>query len=158
MTKTILVPIDFSVASLNTLKIALEPYTEEPIEVILMYSEYLDDSITELLFHTSHKTVSNLITPDFKDALEIIINRFDGKIKCLHIEIFHGHNQNALRTFLEANRVDKIYIPRNYQLKTPKKAFSPIPLIRESNYHIIEVNIETDFELTIQEQILSLFN
>lgn len=158
MTKTILVPTDFSVASLNTLKLALEPYSEDPIEVILMYSEYLDDSITELLFYTPNKTISNHITPAFKEALEIIKNRFEGKIKHISIELFHGYNKNAIKTFLEANHVDEIYIPSNYQLKTSKKAFSPIPLLRKSNYNVIEVNIETDFELPIQEQFLSLFN
>ncbi len=158
MSKTILVPIDFRVASLNTLKIALEPYSEEPIKVILMYAESLDDSITELLFYRSPKSISANITPEFKDALEIIMNRFEGKLQQISIEVFHGYNQSALSTFLESNKVDEIYVPKNYQLKTPKKAFNPIPLLRKSNYALNEVMIENDFELTLQEQFFSLFN
>lgn len=158
MTKTILVPIDFRVASLNTLKLALEPYSEDPIEVILMYSEYLDDSITELLFYTPNKTVANNITPAFREALEIIRNRFEGKIKYISIELFHGHNKNAIKTFLEANKVDEIYIAKNYQLKMSKRAFDPTPLLKKSSYKIIEVNINNDIEQTEHEQLIALFN
>ncbi len=158
MTKTILVPIDFRVASLNTLKLALEPYSEDPIEVILMYSEYLDDSITELLFYTPNKTVANHITPAFKEALEIIKNRFEGKIKHISIELFHGYNKNAIKTFLEANKVDEIYLAKNYQLRTSKRAFDPTSLLKKSSYKIIEVNINNDIEQTEHEQLIALFN
>jgi len=51
MPKTILIPIDFRVASLNTLKYALERSSGSPHRVILIYAEYLEDSITELLFY-----------------------------------------------------------------------------------------------------------
>ncbi len=158
MKKTILIPIDFRVASLNTLKLALEPYSEDTIEVILLHAEYLNDSITELLFYTPKKIVSSYMTNEFKEALEIIRNRFEGKIKYINIELFHGYNTNAMRNFLEANHVDEIYIAKNYQLKQTKNAFDPTPLLKKSNYNVIEVTIEHDFEKAPYEHLISLFN
>ena len=158
MKKTILIPIDFRVASLNTLKLALEPYSEDVIEVILLYAEYLGDSITELLFYTPKKIVSTHITPEFKEALEIIRNRFEGKLKYINIELFHGYTTSAMKNFLEANAVDEIYIAKNYQLKESKNSFDPTPFLKKSHYKVIEVSIENDFDRTEHEQLVALFN
>jgi hypothetical protein len=139
MAKTILIPIDFRTESLHTLKIALEAHTIEPTKIVLMYAESLGDSITELLFYTPGKSITNLTTPEFTEALEIIKNRFEGMITSISIKAFHGLNTNALKSFCEANNIDAIYIPKTYKLKTPKRAFNPIPLLRKLNLSVIEI-------------------
>ena len=68
MVKNILVPIDFQVASLNTMKLALEDREDCEVRVILMYSEFLTDSISDLLFYSPHKIIDAKLTPEFKEA------------------------------------------------------------------------------------------
>jgi hypothetical protein len=66
MPKRILIPIDFSVESLNTLKRALDGLGDTHVEVILMYAEYLSDSITELLFYSPDDKRKELVTPIYQ--------------------------------------------------------------------------------------------
>lgn len=51
MKKRILVPIDFQVESLNTLKLALKQHADNEVIVHLVYGELLDESITRMLFY-----------------------------------------------------------------------------------------------------------
>ena len=72
MLKNILIPTDFKIESLNTLKYCLEERKHEKSSVILMYSAYNSDSITELLFYNPAKIVEGLVSTNFKDAINII--------------------------------------------------------------------------------------
>jgi hypothetical protein len=47
----ILIPTDFSENSLNQLDTFIQNYEGEGFECVLMFSDFLDDSITELLFY-----------------------------------------------------------------------------------------------------------
>ncbi|HQA59356.1 MAG TPA: hypothetical protein PK033_15990, partial [Acetivibrio sp.] len=74
--KNILIPIDFTIESLNTLKFALEENKNEQLTVVLMYATHLSDSITELLFYSQYKIIQKLINQPFKDAINIINNTY----------------------------------------------------------------------------------
>lgn len=156
MPKKILIPIDFKVESLNTLKIALNEIEEE-VEVVLMYSEYLSDSITELLFYSPDEKRKSLNTPDFGESLSILKNRFESTLIKVDIEFFHGFNAKAFKNFAEGKKVDCIYIPKNYKLQLSKNGFDPIPLIQKSKLTFQEVECQksTDFSLN---DISNLFN
>jgi hypothetical protein len=140
MPKTILIPIDFRVASLNTLKYALERSSGGPNRVILIYAEYLEDSITELLFYRPESKIASKISPEFRDALEVLRNRFEFQIVDLDIKLFHNRSRRGLRRFIENHQVDKIYIPQTYRLKMPKKAFDLVNIIKQSNLDYQEID------------------
>jgi hypothetical protein len=157
MAKTILVPIDFRIVSLNTLKIALESHQYEAIRVVLLYAEHLDDSISDFLFYSPHRTIHSLITPEFKEALEIIKNRFEDSLRNIKIELFHGRTSNAMCSFLDAHNIDEIYVPKNHEFNTTKKAFNPVPLLKKSQYPIFEIPLESMSTQTEHGQLLELF-
>ena len=140
MPKTILIPIDFRVASLNTLKYALERSPGGPNRVILMYAEYLEDSITELLFYRPESKIASKITPEFRNALEVLRNRFEFQIVNLDIKLFHNRSRRGLRRFIENHLVDEIYIPQTYRLQMPKKAFDLVNIIRQCNLDYQEID------------------
>lgn len=161
MVKTILIPIDFRVASLKTLKFALDSYEkgEESIQVILLHSEYLNDSITDLLFYSPYKLVESKMTASFQEALEVLKNRFEARLAKVDIEVFHGYTLKSFVTFLATHQVDTIYIPKTYRLKTRKSVFDPIPLIQKSNVKVIEIEWDTvNDDQTEEEQLITLFN
>ncbi len=159
MAETILVPIDFRVASLNTLKLALESYPGQQVRVVLMYAETLDDSITELLFYTPDKKIKDLTSPEFKEALEVLKNRFEGTIwGDITILLFHGQTSMAFTNFAKANGIDTVFIPQTYRLAPPKKAFDPTSLIRKSAISFREVGwVSPRNTTTEQEQLITLF-
>lgn len=158
MTKTIMIPIDFKIESLNTLKLALIEIGDEKVNVLLVYAEKLSDSITDLLFYSPRKSMQSLINKDFEEALNIINNRFEKKINHLEKAFFHGYNVNALVNYTEANNVSQIYIPKEYKLKPKGKGFDPTPLIRKSKLNFKEMSWEVESYEREENQLSSLFN
>ena len=157
MAKTILIPIDFTVESLNTLKLSLDKHRHEQIEVLLIYAEQLSDSITELAFFSAGKSIQSRITPVFNDALTILKNSFESTKLYLRIELFHGYNTNAFIHFATSNRVDICYIPETYRLKLKGNAFNPLPIIKKSGIPFQEIAWAASENLSDEDQLQQLF-
>jgi hypothetical protein len=158
MVKNILVPIDFRVASLNTLKLAMDYCKDQKVNAVLIYAQHLDDSITELMFYSPRKIIRSLQSAEFNHALEIIKNRFEGILGDIKIELFHGNNKNFLNNFLSAQKIEEIFIPKTYELKITKRAFDPIPVIKTANIRVVELEWNVTYNKTEQEQLIALFN
>lgn len=137
---TILVPVDFRVSSLNTLRLALESTAEPRVDVILCYCECTNDSITEMLFYSPARRINELMSADFKEALAILKNRFEKKLGKVTIELFHGCTQNAFNNFLFGRKVDKVYVPKSYKLHLQRGAFDPIAYIKKGQVSFTELD------------------
>ncbi|MBK9300793.1 MAG: hypothetical protein IPN14_09340 [Bacteroidetes bacterium] len=155
--KNILIPIDFTIESLNTLKFALEENKNEQLTVVLMYATHLSDSITELLFYSQYKIIQKLINQPFKDAINIINNTYESTLQILKIETFHGFHINALKHFLDAHHIEMIYIPLNYRLRTNKNSFDPIPMLKKSTFKYKEVSWHTNNTTSHEDELIQLF-
>lgn len=154
---TVLIPTDFRVASLNTLRCALEQIDEPRVNVVLLYCETLDDSITELLFYSPKRIIGDLLTTDFRDAISILINRFENKLGDFQIELFHGKVQSVFDTLLDTLKVDAIYVSTSYQLHLSGRAFDPASYIRRSQAPCYEVAWETQDAITEEDSLENLF-
>jgi hypothetical protein len=157
MVKKILIPTDFKIESLNTLKYSLEERKQEKSSVILMYSAYNSDSITELLFYNPAKILDVLISSNFKDAINIIKNTYESSLHSFKIELFHGLNKNAFLNFYEVHGIDLVYLPKDYSLKLYKNGFDPIPLIKKSKVQYNEVAWTSEHGLTDKDELNQLF-
>ena len=157
MIKKILIPIDFKIESLNTLKYALEERKQEQSCVTLMYSEYSSDSITDLLFYHPAKIIRALASAHFNDAIDIITNTYESSLHSYKIELFHGLNRNAFLNFYEAHGIDLVYLPKEYKLKPHKNGFDPIPLIKKSKVEYKEVAWTSDQDSTSKDELNQLF-
>jgi hypothetical protein len=155
--KKILIPIDFKIESLNTLKYALEELKQEKSSIILMYSYYSSDSITELLFYNPAKIIKALTSPHFNDAINIIKNTYETSIHSFKIELFHGLNLNAFLNFYESHGIDLVYLPKDYCLKPYKNGFDPIPLIKKSKVQYSEVAWTSDQGTSNKDELNQLF-
>jgi hypothetical protein len=156
--KKILVPIDFRIESLNTLKYALEERKQEKSTVILMYSAFISDSISDLLFYNPAKIIGGLVSPQFNDGITIIKNTHESSLHSLTIELFHGLNRNAFLNFHEAHGIDLVYLPKDYNLKPHKNGFDPIPIIKKSKVQYREVAWTSDQSTMNNDELNQLFN
>jgi hypothetical protein len=158
MEKCILIPTDFSIESLLTLKKALLSFEDQDVSVVLFYSTYISDSISDLLFHSKMKELENLENKSFKDACEILKNKYQSKIKSFKIELFTGLNQNAFNNFIQAHKVSDIFIPKNYKLKMiTKRSFDPINYIKKNSIVVHEVEWKEKIDFTENIKIAELF-
>ena len=157
MGKKILIPIDFRIESLNTLKYALEERKQEKSSVILMYSTFTSDSIAELLFYNPAKIIQALVSSHFNDGINIIKNTYESSLHSLTIELFHGLNRNAFLNFYEAHGIDLVYLPKDYYLKPHKNGFDPIPLIKKSKVQYREVAWTRGHDTIDKDELNQLF-
>ncbi|MBL7777224.1 MAG: hypothetical protein JNK66_02880 [Chitinophagales bacterium] len=129
MPDTILVPTDFQVESLNTVKLTLEQ-TSTLIYIVLVYPMYPSGSITDLLFYSPGKLIRQSVSEEFTSALEILKNRFESRLGGIRTELFHGSTNNAFKNFIEGQGITHIAIPKTYVLKTGKDSFNLLPFIK----------------------------
>jgi hypothetical protein len=158
MEKSILIPTDFSVESLNTLKVALSEDDHTQMHIILMCGEYLNDSITDLLFYSPERSLTKLLTPEFNEAISILKNRFEKKILSLKVELFHGATSQALRNFMHARNVQQVFIPRNYELRYNRNLFDIVPYLKDTHAHIFETQWESNISNSKGDHLNALFN
>ena len=157
MVKKILIPIDFKIESLNTLKYCLEERKLEKSSIILMYSAYSGDSITEILFYNPGKIVEALVSSNFNDAINIIKNTYESSFDSFKIELFHGLNTKAFLNFYDAHGIDLVYLPKDYCLTPYKNGFDPIPLIKKSKVEFREVAWSSENDLVDKDDLNKLF-
>lgn len=153
MSKTILIPTDFTVKSLNLAKIALQKNhgSEEKLRIILIHGIMASTSITDLLFYSKSRMLAQLETPEFQASCKLLLGKFDEKIERMTIDLFSGFNQSAFENYLEANHVQEAYIPSNYKLKmVNSSSFDIIPYFTKSKLPLMKVDWE-DQSITASE-------
>lgn len=111
MPKTILVPTDYSIRSLHILKHALARDHTDSLHIVFFTGVRLHDSITELLFFSRRDIIANLTTNEFREACQIIRNKYSTRIASLRFEIFTGLTQAAFENFLQGNGITEVFIP-----------------------------------------------
>lgn len=130
MKKTIVIPTDFTVQSLNILKTVLnQNHSKEQYNVILLHGFNLTDSIRELLFFSKPNQIASMVNTEFEEAYEVIRNKFENQISSLKIDLFTGYNLSAFNTYLEANGVKEIFTSERKQKPAHKNSFDLSRLI-----------------------------
>ncbi len=157
MGKTILIPIDFEVESLNTAKLLLSE-AKEPVKILLVYSEYLSDSIPELMFYSPVKRIDAMMTHEFREALAILRNRFSEKLLGIEVMLFHGTNRSAFRNFIESNNVDEVHLPKTYSLRKKKNSIDISPYVAQTKVSVHEHDWMSHPSSGVQSQLHLLFN
>ncbi|HPM31902.1 MAG TPA: universal stress protein [Chryseolinea sp.] len=159
MQKTILIPTDFSIESLNLLKKAMQKYETSQFHVIFLHCLHSTDSIMDLLFSADEKLIESIVTHDFKEACKILKNKYGERIVTDRIEVFSGITQSAFQNFLEGNAIDEIFVPSEYTFKrTSKRSFDPVPFIRRSGLDITEVSWSQAENAPEKNQLAALFS
>lgn len=157
MAKTILIPTDFEVESLNTAKLLLTE-SHEQVNILLVYAEHLSDSIPDLVFYSQRKRIDSLMTHEFNEALAILRNRFSDKLGSLKLMLFHGRNRNAFENFVEANHIHEVHIPKTYTLKRTKDSIDIAPFVAQSNVEVHEHEWSSYGAGSTANQLHLLFN
>lgn len=144
MRKKIIVPTDFSVESLSVLRLALQDLKhDEQADVLLVHGMRAEDSITELLFFSKRKLIESLTNDAFNEACKILGNKFSERINSFRIDIFRGFTQRAFDTYVDAERVDIIYMAASTSemRQVTNGSFDVRPFIRHSQVPVREVSL-----------------
>jgi hypothetical protein len=158
MKKTILIPTDFTVNSLNVLKsILTQNDAKQTYNVILLHGMSLSDSIRDLLFFSKSKQIDSLTNPEFEEAYEVIRNKFDSQISSLRIDLFTGYNLSAFNNYLEGNKVEQIFISDKKPVLTNKNSFDLSRFIEKCQVEVTKVDFGTNATVPEKGKIAEVF-
>lgn len=139
--RTILIPTDFTSTPLLLLKHAALT-SHEKVEVIFMYSTFVSDSITDLLFYSPQKILHQATPQEFVEGCAIMQNKYPERIVNIRYEIFHGTSSDSFRILAELNKVDSVFIATDMPYKLKRSEFNPIKLILRSGIRVDEVSMQ----------------
>lgn len=159
MIKTVLVPTDFCVASLNVLKSLLRNSPDDcRYNIILTHGYRLPDGISQLLFFSKSKAIESICDKQFDEACTILKNKFSSQIISIRKDIFTGYNQAAFRNYVEANEITEAYISSDYVLNlSGKHSFDILPFIKKSSLVTKEIVCGSDSHVPEQGSLAELF-
>jgi len=139
MSKTILIPTDFSIGSLNLVKEAARMLSDEGVRLLLVHGVYMPDSIVDLLFFSKQRLIDEMASKDFQDACRIIHHKYYSQISAIQTELFTGFTQSAFQGLIEGFGVERAFVPKHYQMRGTTRSFDVIPFIRRSGVALTEV-------------------
>lgn len=159
MIKTLLFPTDFTVASLNLVKLALSDLpADQQCRVVLLYGMHRHDSITELLFFSKVRTLADLCPPQFNEALEVLRNKFASKLLSIRKDLFSDYSQSAFDQYLEMNQIDVLYLAENSQHIKPKgRCFDLTPFFQKAQLPLVYLPDTQLRYLQGENQVAALF-
>lgn len=141
MKKTILIPTDFSVQSLNVLKSILNVNaSNDTYDIILLHGFNLSDSIMDLLFFSKSQQINSLSSPEFKEACEVIKNKFASQINSITMDLFSGYTVSSFNSYIETNKVDEIITSNLEPSFNHKNSFNLLRFIKKCKINPITIN------------------
>ncbi|EHQ30494.1 hypothetical protein [Mucilaginibacter paludis] len=139
--KTILIPTDFKVESLNCISDLFKRVYPEKLNIILVHMLDITDSIQELLMLSRRSTEYKHISPEFYKALAQIKANYADRLDRVNIEFFFGSTVAVFKNFLEANQVDSVVLLNDYHYDMlTEDGIDPLLLVNRSKAHVIHLD------------------
>jgi hypothetical protein len=140
-TTNILIPTDFSLASLNAITGLVKKHPEERFNITLVHFFKLADSEAELLMLARRNREYTHISQEFEDQLNELRKSFPQQVARVYIEFFYGNTMAIFKNFLEARDIKTIVCLdcHNYKQLT-KNSIDPQLLVKRSGCKLININ------------------
>jgi hypothetical protein len=156
--KHVLIPTDFSIRSLRVIHSVIEKFGNEKITIVMMHALRMPTSITDLMMLSRRSAHQDLITEDYRDACEIIRNKYASNIKLLKTEFLFGNTSAVFRNFLQYQNIDMIVCADTDEFRlTGKDSYNPAALINKSKYPVYRVPLTQRKEKFLVSAMSELF-
>ena len=147
----ILIPTDFSAASIKMAEQALQAVKVNSVNIIFFHLFELPFSEFELLDPYRKKPYADVMTDNFRQSCKQLKEQHPAMIQKICFKFLEGNSAPLFRNFADANEIDMIYCPEHYHFKPINKlSADPRPAFKKSGVHIIReqaaVERETAFE------------
>jgi len=148
--KTLLIPTDFNVKSLNCIPDLIQQYTPQKLNIILVHMMKITDNIHELLMLSRRSAEHQHISAEFYNACALLKREHANSINNIRIEFFYGSTVAVFKNFLEANEVDSIVMLQNYPYTMlNKNSIEPAILVNRSGIEVVEANCAAPVKYTV---------
>ena len=126
--KTILVPTDFKLGSINIIDALVQNQRNQTLNIIFVHAFKLSDSITDMLMLSRRSRDYENISDEFYQQLNQVKAKYANQIGAIGLEYFYGSTVAAFKNFIEAFDVDCIAYLDGYNF-TPINKYSIDPKV-----------------------------
>lgn len=131
----LLIPTDFSIQSLQAVHAAVAASDRDKMKITLFHLLAMPTEISELVFRSMRSKHYEMITDDFKEACEILQNRYGTKLEAIHIRFGFGSTVAYLKNYLEGSGVDKVVVCKDVTLGRPSgRSVDMLPLLHKTGF------------------------
>lgn len=142
--KHLLIPTDFTVHSLNAIHAAVATHGKEPFKITLFHLLRMPGDIPDLLFPSLRNKHLQMITGEFREACEVLQNRYPSIIASLQVKFGFGTSVAYVRNLLEGEKVHIVFTCPDIQLSLPSpRSMEMISLLKRTGYAIETVPSHT---------------
>lgn len=117
----ILIPTDFTTASLQPVARLAEAFPERSFTVVLTHVFDTPDGITELLRLHRSIPVSILFSDEMRAACKRLKDQYGTTIRSIIFKPVYGSGTAVLKQALEANRIDTVLYDEHYAYTRPHR-------------------------------------
>lgn len=128
----ILVPTDFSVASVSWIRAAVRASKANECNIILFHAFAIPDSAFDLLANDEPPVPSGILTDAFRIACRQAKLESNKAVRKIVVRTMRGNSRPLFRNFIDANEIDMIYFPEDAVLaKAHPLSIDPTPLFKD---------------------------
>lgn len=134
----ILIPTDFTTASLQLAVQAIQALDSKNTGIILFHAFEMPSSEFELLAPNRPKPYAGQFTDAFRQECKQLKDQYPEAIQKICFKWMEGSGAGLFRNFIDANEIDVIYCPDHYQYKPIHKlSVDPRPLFKKSGIRVL---------------------
>ncbi|QKJ29642.1 hypothetical protein HQ865_07705 [Mucilaginibacter mali] len=161
-TKNILIPTDFSLATLNCVSGFLDKNPGQKFRVTMVHFLQLSDSISELLMLSRRNRDYQHIGSEFEAEIDKLRKGYASQLESLHAEFFYGNTIAVFKNFLDHLEIDAILMLHGHTYaKLTENSVDPQLMVQRSGclVHTISapvkpVRVERAIRVSRQELVL----
>ncbi|MGB5819661.1 MAG: hypothetical protein WBG90_09265 [Saonia sp.] len=158
--KRVLVPTDFTIASLQLIEYAILNFPKTKLDIILVSGFRMPDTRWGITHFSARREINKLTTESYAKAKRRLFREHSDVIEKVRIELFTGCNSFAFENFLRQLQVNDAIVPKGKFLQFKNsRCFDPTRLIKKSIKNAVEAPLETSKEFEkIKFSISNLLN
>ncbi|MGV3768073.1 MAG: universal stress protein [Chitinophagaceae bacterium] len=134
----ILVPTDFTPASLKMVEQAVKTLDGQKLDIILFHAFELPFFVSDLVGSAKRQPYHDLVTDEFRSACKQLKDQFPRSIHRIQFRFMQGDTVALFRNFLDANEIDMIVCPEYYQYrKVHERSINPTTFFKKSGIPVL---------------------
>ena len=140
--KNILIPTDFSIASLECIHDLCQQYEGKSFRLIFIHLFKISDSITELLLLSKRNREYEYVSDEFYKGCENIKDKYP-QVETIKVDFFYGSTLSMFRNYLEAHCINAVLELKSCSLQPLNKmSVNPETLIQKCGLEIVRIQPE----------------
>ena len=139
--KTVLIPTDYRIQSLQYIPQLLSKFYPEEVEVVMVHMMSVTDCVRELLMLSRRSAEYKHISDDFYKTCIQLKNENKDQLKNIRLEFFYGNTTTSFINFMELHDIDAVLTLSGYDYKMLNKAsINPIEMFDRCGKKVVKID------------------